>query len=292
VRERFTRRLVRAARVGSVGLTVVCHDFLTPGDVARLKDATGGLVAMWFPDHIARFGRAYFLNADYDALFFKDPYIVWSLQRNLDRPIYYLPECFNPARHRLDVLSDEDRRVFGCEIATAGNLHSYRAACFARLGDYDVKLWGNPPPLWLKDESLMTMVRHRYVVNEDKARAFLAAKIVVNNLQPSEIWGLNARAFEAAGIGAFQLVDWVPGLAQLFEDGVEIVSFRSYEDLIEKVDHYLENQAEREAIARQGRERALRDHTFEIRLRLLRETIFGTAQGFAMPRIEMVCRDG
>ena len=70
VRERFARRLMQAARSRSIGLTVVCHDFLQPHEVAAVRDATGGPAALWFPDHIGNFGRAWFINAPYDALFF------------------------------------------------------------------------------------------------------------------------------------------------------------------------------------------------------------------------------
>lgn len=288
VRRRFTRRLLGAARGRSVGLTVVCHDFLQPKEVALLREATGAPVALWYPDHIGGFGKAWFLNAPYDGLFFKDPYIVHVLRRNLDKPIYYLPEAFSPRRHRVDRLREEDRLVFGCDIATASNLHAYRAAFFARLGDYEVKLWGNPPPLWMDVGSVAAMIGGRYVVHEDKARAFLAAKIVINNLYPAEIWGINARAFEIAGIGGFQLIDWRPGLGQLFEDGTELVSFYSMTDLRGKIDYYLQQPGHRAEIARRGRARAMRDHTFGSRLALLRDTLLGSAEGFPMPRIEMV----
>ena len=285
VRARFSERLLSAARSRNIGFTLVCHDFLQPGEIRRLREETGAPVAIWFPDHIGNFSKAWFLSADYDALFFKDPFIVQNLRRTLDKPIYYMPECFNPQRHRLDSLSEEDHRIYGCDVATAGNLYSYRAAFFERLGDYEVKIWGNPPPLWMDDAPIRQMLQGRFVANEDKARAFLAAKIIVNNLNPAEIWGINARTFEIAGIGGFQLVDWRPGLGQLFEDGRELVSFRSMEDLREKIDHYLPLEEERREIARKGHERALRDHSFEVRLPLLVETAFGRAQGYPLPEI-------
>ena len=74
-------------------------------------------------------------------------------------------------------------------------------------------------------------------------------------------------------------------LGQLFEDGRELVSFRSMEDLREKIDHYLPLEEERREIARKGHERALRDHSFELRLPLLVETAFGRAQGYPLPEI-------
>lgn len=63
-------------------------------------------------------------------------------------------------------------------------------------------------------------------LNHEKVRAFRGAKVVVKNLHYGEVLGVNARTFEAAGAGAFQMVDWRPGLGQLFEDGKELIAFR------------------------------------------------------------------
>jgi spore maturation protein CgeB len=111
---------------------------------------------------------------------------------------------------------------------------------------------------------------------------------VLNTLHPSEIWGLNARAFEAAGVGAFQMVDWRPGLEQLFEDGREIVTFRGIADLRERLTHYLADPDGRLSIARNGRDRAAADHTYALRLRLLMETVYGPGDGYPLPSVSVV----
>ena len=122
------------------------------------------------------------------------------------------------------------------------------------------------------------------MLNQDKARAFLGARIVLNNLYYGEIWGLNVRTFEAAGIGAFQMVDWRLGLDQLFEDGKELISFRGMNDLQEKVDVWLNRSEERLAIANAGKRRAHADHTYRLRLSLLLDTLAQRTNGFPMPR--------
>lgn len=290
VRERFTQRLLDVARSAPIDHSVVCYDFLQPREVAQLREASGAPVAIWFPDAISNFTKCWFLNAPYDALFFKDPFIVSRLRATLDKPVHYLPEACNPARHRPLELGEAERAAYACDVATAGNLYAYRAEFFARLADLDVKIWGNPPPLWMDTRRIDAMIQRRYVVHDEKVRAFLAARIVLNNLHPAEVWGINARAFEIAGIGGFQMIDWRPGLAQLFEDGVEIVSFRDYGELRAKIDHYLAHPEERALVARRACERAHRDHGFAQRLRLLQETLAGRAAGFPLPDIAMEAR--
>ncbi len=286
IRSRRMRQLWRVTEAGPLDVVIVCHDFLQPGEVAELKRRTGAAVALWFPDSIAGFGRGYFMIAPYDALFLKDPFQVVRLDGVVRSPVWYLPECFNPEKHVLErPLSDEDLARYGCDICTAGNFHAYRAAFFEHLSGYDVKIWGNPPPLWMPQMAVTTRYAGKYVECKEKAKAFCAAKIVVNNLLYSEVWGVNARTFETAGIGAFQMVDWRPGLGQLFKDGEEIISFRKIASLKDKIDFWLPREDERLAVGAAAKRRAHAEHTYRMRLELLLDTLAGRAQGFPLPSI-------
>lgn len=280
IRGRRMRALWEVADAGPLDVVIVCHDFLWPEEVTELKRRTGAVIAMWFPDAFVNFGRGYFMNAPYDGLFFKDPYTKYMLGDVLRSPVHFLPECFNPSRHWLpeDQIGNDPK--FDCDIATAGNQHSWRVAFYKHLGDYDVKLWGNPAPLWMNSGSVVRMHQGRGVYEHEKVRAFRGARIVVNNLHYGEIWGLNARAFEAAGAGAFQMVDWRPGWGQLFEDSKELIGFRGVGDLKKKVDYWLPRHYERRAIAEAGMQRAHAEHTYALRLTLLLDTLGGRENGF------------
>lgn len=285
IRAQRMKALWQAADQSSLDVVIVCHDFLWPDEVTELKRRTHAQVAMWFPDAMVNFGRGFFMNAPYDALFFKDPYIVHALGDVLKCPVYYLPECFNPQRHRLAEDEIGYDPAYQCDITTAGNQHSWRVAFFKNLSDYDVKIWGNPAPLWMAAGVVKGMHQGRGVYNQDKVRAFRGARIVVSNLHYSEIWGVNVRSFEAAGAGAFQMVDWRPGLNQLFEDGKELISFKGIADLRKKIDFWLPREAERRAIAEAGMKRAYAEHTYELRLNLLLDTLAGKMNGYPIPAI-------
>lgn len=72
---------------------------------------------------------------------------------------------------------------------------------------------------------------------------------------------------------------------QLFEDGKELVSFRSMSDLKQKIDYWLPREAERRAIAEAGMRRAHAEHTYALRLGLLLDTLTGTRHGYPTPQI-------
>jgi spore maturation protein CgeB len=265
-------------------IIIVSHDFLMPEEIKIIKKETGTTIVLWFPDSIGMFGRAYFLNGGYDALFFKDPYIVCYLKNKTSLPVYYLPECFNPRSLGEVEIKEIDKKKYECDLTTAGNIYPYREAFFQQIIGYKIKIWVNPPPTWMDINKISEFLQYRFVADNEKVKAFRTAKIVINSLNPAEIWGLNARAFEIAGARGFQLIDWRPGLNQLFNDGKEVVSFSSIADLKRKIDHYLVHDCEREAIAHAGMQRAIRDHTYEIRLDLLLSTIAGREQGYPLPR--------
>lgn len=284
--------VVRASRIRSLfflaeqerpDLVFVCHDFLWPKEVVELKKITHAQIVMWFPDAMVNFGRGFFMNAPYDALFFKDPYIVHIMGDVLKSPVFYLPECFSPERHSLPDDAIGDSPDYMCDITTAGNQHSWRVAVCKNLADYNVRLWGNPAPLWMPTGMVSSMHQGRSVYNHEKVRAFRGAKIVLNNLHYSEILGVNARAFEIAGAGAFQMIDWRPGLNQLLADGKEVISFRGMKDLLQKVSYWLPRDQERRQIAEAGRKRAHSEHTYVLRLSLLLDTLKGSRHGYPLP---------
>jgi len=79
------------------------------------------------------------------------------------------------------------------------------------------------------------------------------------------------RLFEVTGMGSLLLTRAQPGLSELFEEGVEMVTFSSAADCVEKIHCYLAHEDERRAIAARGQQRTLRDHTVTRRIALLTE---------------------
>lgn len=271
--ENETKALVRVVQKASPDLILSCHDFLAPVQVSVIKKYKKAPIAMWYPDHIGQFRKAMFLTADYDALFFKDNYIVKVLTYELGlQNVHYLPECCNPRYHKPIELSKEEEAFYGCEVTTAGNLHSNRVALFTHLTEFDCKIWGNPAPIWLNTAKIENMVQNKFVANEEKSKAFRAAKVIVNNIQPGEIEGTNVRTFEVAAAGGFQLVNDRPALSELFEIGKQIETFKSVEELKDKIRYFIAHPTERKAIAEAGAARVTKEHTYKHRL----EKIFST----------------
>jgi spore maturation protein CgeB len=272
VEEFHQRHFLRAARSWQPELIInACADLL-PQVVARIKEETDALIVSWYPDAQSTLGRQYILKAPYDTLFFKDPYIVDFCRKKLEKPAFYLPECCNPMWHHHVSLTDEEQRHYGCDLTTAGNMYYYRALILEQFLDYDLKIWGVTYPRWL-ESSLARVYQYEFVAELEKAKAFNAAKVVLNSLHFGEIIGVNCRLFEVAGCGAFQIAEHRPGLAEFFEPEKEIVTYETKKELKDKVDYYLNRPRERQEIAARAYRRAQAEHTYEIRLEVMFSTL-------------------
>lgn len=250
---------------------VIPITMVSPATINAIK-RSGARVAGWFQDAIVNFGAHTFLVADSDALFFKDEYTVRRLREGAGlQHVHWLPEACEPRVHHPLPLSEEDRRRFGCDLMIYGNPYPYRLRLLEGLADMDLRMYGNGP---------VRFYGHRLERNwqgEDlywdrKIKAVLAAKIVVNTSHYGEIESVNARTFEVAGIGGFQVAD-APKVADFFKPGEEIVTFCGPKELRERIEHYLQRPEERRAIAERARERAHREHTYEKRLAKLLEVV-------------------
>jgi spore maturation protein CgeB len=84
-------------------------------------------------------------------------------------------------------------------------------------------------------------------------------------------YAANVRIFEVAGAGALLVTDHKKNIRQLYEPDVEILTYQSAEECIEKMKWAVGNPAEARKIAVAGQKRTLRDHSVEKRVDLLFE---------------------
>ncbi|WP_304428935.1 glycosyltransferase family protein, partial [Faecalibaculum rodentium] len=79
--------------------------------------------------------------------------------------------------------------------------------------------------------------------------------------------GMPLRAIDILGSGGFLLSNFQSDFLEYFVPGEDFVYFESREDLVQKVDYYLDHEAERQAIARSGHDKVAAAHTYRHRVR-------------------------
>lgn len=127
------------------------------------------------------------------------------------------------------------------------------------------------------DKSLVPNVKVMPPVEPGEAASiiFAASKINLNISLKGIEGGTPQRIMDVLGAGGFMLTNYCEETAELFEEGKELVMYRTPEELMEKVEYYLTHDAEREAIARAGRDKVLRCYTYRRKLKELIDWVEG-----------------
>lgn len=104
---------------------------------------------------------------------------------------------------------------------------------------------------------------------------FNSSKINLNLSLRSIRSGIPLRVWDILGAGGFCITNFQPELPLFFEDGVNIVWFKSLSELVEKVKYYLQHEDERTEIARKGRELVEKYHSYQDRFDCMAEIVEG-----------------
>jgi len=108
----------------------------------------------------------------------------------------------------------------------------------------------------------------------DMYRQLQRSRIALNvHIDMAEQYAANMRLYEATGVGTMLLTDWKKNLHEMFEIGNEVAAYRSTQECVELVQHYLAHDEEREAIATAGQQRTLSEHSYYHRMQELTEIL-------------------
>lgn len=257
------RQVVARARATRPDLVINLHGILRPRTVQDLKRHSGKVV-LWFPDHVGNLGRLEMFLAGYDRMYFKNPILVRQLKLVTGLPAAYLPEAANPLWHRPAGAYGE-RRTF----VVAGNLYPTRTLLLEHLlrDGIPLEIYGVGLPKWIHSPLVSAAFKGSYLTRRDKAEVFRTARGVINNLHPAEFAGSNCRLFEATASGAAVLTEPREGMADLFDISSELVTFETYDELLQRCNRLLGDPREGECVGNAASARTLREHTYERRLR-------------------------
>lgn len=265
----FWNKFVKSLKGKVADLTISTLQNLPPEFVERIRKILKSSIIQWNPDPLYSnmLNRDYIIYGKYDLLIVEFPYMFKYLSKVLGKSTIQIPEAFNPYIHTPPAISKLEAEKKGADILIAGSLYYERAYILEKLMNYNIEIYGNYPK-WLKSPVLKCH-KNKYLTGKEKALKFYSSKICLNTIHYSNIDGTNCRLFEIAGSGGFQIAEYRKEIPEYFEPDKEIVLYKSVDELKEKVDYYLKHPEERWKIAKAGRERALKEHTWEHRVRYL-----------------------
>jgi spore maturation protein CgeB len=155
------------------------------------------------------------------------------------------------------------------EVAFVGSVsvdHRQRIALLEAVARrYDLKLWGSRPPT-LPASSPLHRCFQGEVWGADMYQVLRRSRITLNShIDMAGREAGNMRLFEATGVGAFLLTDFKDNLGALFEPDREVVAWRSIDDCLTSIGHYIGDDSGRAAIAHAGQTKTTTQHTYRHR---------------------------
>ena len=256
--------------------------FLLPGTLAAARQYGCATANLWGEPllHLNRWNIIPSLPF-YDVVFAFDRAQISALERAGASRVEHLPLAWDPHLHPGDgTFTGAELARFQADLVFIGKWSPDRERRLTPLAHHDLAIWGDRgwKDLTAPGSPLRSRWRGRPVVGREYALACAAAKICLNLVEPAAQESANMRTFELAGMGRFVLAPRNQAHEELFVEGEEIELFSTPEELRAKVERYLTQPTEREAIGRAARRKVAAQHTYEHRARRIVEAIEGRAR--------------
>lgn len=207
----------------------------------------------------------------FDCHFTTKSYQLEDFKAVQAKRVVFTPFATDADLYYPEEIPEMERKKWGADVVFVGSYYEkYRGDLLEKLcaRGYDMKVYGNRWERYrgkcLKEKALMLRPaegdEYRKVMNASKIALGLLAKVI-----PEQH---THRTFEIPACGTFMLHERTKDATTFFKEGQEAEFFGSFEELVEKIDYYLANEAERKKIARNGHRRATSfEHSYRARAR-------------------------
>lgn len=174
------------------------------------------------------------------------------------RKVDLMRSWYVPDRNHPVALTEVDKKAYDCDVVFVGHFEpdqrlEYLEAIVQR--GHSLRLFG-PGKYWQKPLARSRVLSHlapvRMVWGEDYNKALCGAKLALCFLSKLNRDSYTRRCFEIPAAHTFMLSEYSHDLASLYHEGVEVDFFRSKEELLEKVDFYVRQDAVRAGVAAAG----------------------------------------
>ncbi len=243
-----------------------------------LKNA-GFTTGLWLTDDPYYTDVTQHLVPHYDYIFTQDLNCI-KFYRGLGcKNVFHLPLAANQ-----DVFKPSQKEdTYKYDLSFIGTAFENRLTFVDSISEYlaekNIKIvgfgWENLKNYGRLKDKIQLLPLAKY---EDALQFYVSTKININlhrspndkelncNAANIQAYSVNNRTFEINAVGSFQLTDIRPDVGKHYIPGVEIETFNSASEFIEKAEYYLEHVQERKQIAKNGLDRTLKHHTYDKRI--------------------------
>ncbi|NSW46002.1 MAG: glycosyltransferase [Bacteroidales bacterium] len=168
--------------------------------------------------------------------------------------IYTFNRGFDPELHKKIKLSEDDYKKFYTPVGFIGSYEEERAEYISFLieNKIPIKVYGGG---W-KNNKHWKIIKNNYIegkyVGLEYVKVINAMDIALHFLRRANRDEQDHRTFEIPACGTFMLAQYSPFHKELFSIDKAAVLFDTKEDLLNKVNYFLQNNEERKIIAEKG----------------------------------------
>lgn len=254
---------------------------ITYASLAKIKKTIRPIMATWWVDDpfctlSADFNMRPYENV-LDSLLLWDYFFIYetfSLTRlkRLGVNAHYLPNAtdtdfFFPEK---DIISAS----YKSDISFIGTPFRERAKMVKVLKDNnpkaDITLWGGN---W-QDVYFKNLVKKNRVSLEEVRQIYVCSQINLNSHFYNGTTGANVRTFDIPACRGFMLTDAMSDIINnLFVEGEEVITYKNYKDLSDKVSYFMENKDERDEIIDNAYNATINKHLYKYRIAEIMSTI-------------------
>lgn len=179
----------------------------------------------------------------------------------------------NPNYHK----SGFYKKEYDIDITMAASYYSWKTRLkgydiildAAKDSNYNLKVWGSG---WNSKSGMDrlgdTSLYGGYFPNGELPNLCASSKIILGiQCDDSSITQTSMRPYEVLGCCGFHLTQWTKATDSIFKDGIHLVTAKTKEDALDKINYYINHDKERLKIALAGQDFVYKYHTYEIRVK-------------------------
>lgn len=184
-------------------------------------------------------------------------------------PAEWLPLAFEPAL--VDKVHTGTRDVGTSFVGSLSRHHAARLLLLREVaGSVDLDIWTAD---WAsRNLADMRASLHSPVWGREMYEVLRRSRATINtHIDVADGYANNLRLYEATGMGALLITDAKRNLGDLFEVGLEVITYRDARECADLIAHFTSHPDEAARIAEAGQKRTLKDHTWLDRMSRLAE---------------------
>src|SRR5687767_6166262 len=189
----------------------------------------------------------------YDLHITTKSYNVNELKMLGARDVFFVDKAFDPMIHRKMKLTEDEYQRYSCDVGFIGSWEQDRFNYILFLASKGIKVVvrGNTWKKFINTHpNLIIVPKNEW--GDNYVRVINATKINLCFLKKLNRDQQTARSVEIPASGGFMLAERTAEHQRLFAEDKEAVFFSSREELLDKVEYYLNHEVERSEIAKNG----------------------------------------